>query len=431
MSGSFGDEVRVAAPDPARWGEVDHPDLVVVSPGWRLDDPYLRAAVDAGVAVWGDLDLAWVLQAQGRRPDAVWLPLTGTNGKSTTVRMLESMLRATGRSAMAVGNIGVPVVDAVCAEDPPQLLALEVSALQLARSTVMRPWSSAVLNLAPDHLDWFGTYARYHEAKGRVHARTSFARLYNVEDEATERMVRDNPAVDGGPIVGVTAGSPGPGMLGVVEDLLVDRAFVEAPDEAEELATFDDVVPFAPHNVTNALFAAGLARSAGATPAQVRDGLRTFRPEPHRIAEVATLAGIRFVDDSKATNPHAAQASLLAFGPVVWIAGGLAKGVRFDALVEAVADRLVGVVLLGQDRAVIAEALARHAPQVPVVDADAPDTSPMDLMRHVVSQAYTLAPPGSTVLLAPACASMDRFRDYHHRGEAFAAAVLERAEPRA
>jgi UDP-N-acetylmuramoylalanine--D-glutamate ligase len=238
-------------------------------------------------------------------------------------------------------------------------------------------------------------------------------------------MVREATPVVGGRVVGVTAGSPGPGMLGVVEDLLVDRAFVESPDHAEELASFADVAPFAPHNVTNALFAAGLARSAGATPVQVREGLRAFRPEPHRIADVATIAGVRFVDDSKATNPHAAEASLRAFDDVVWIAGGLAKGVVFDDLVQAVSSRLKAVVLLGQDRAAIAEALARHAPEVPVVDADAPDTSPMDLMRHVVSQASILATPGSTVLLAPACASMDRFRDYHHRGEAFVQAVRD------
>jgi UDP-N-acetylmuramoylalanine--D-glutamate ligase len=401
-------------------------DLVIASPGWRLDDPFLRAAAAAGTAVWGELDLAWVLQAQGRRPDTVWLPLTGTNGKTTTVRMLESMLRATGRSALAVGNVGTPIVDAVCADDPPELLALEVSSLQLSRSTVMRPLASAALNLAPDHLDWHDGWDRYFAAKAQVFSRTSAACIYNLADASTQRMVEQADVVDGCRAIGVTLLAPSPGQLGVVDDLLVDRAFLdERGTHAIELATFDDITPFAPHNVSNALFAAALARAAGAAPEHIAAGLRDFVAEPHRIADAGTVEGVRYVDDSKATNPHAAQSSLRAFDQIVWIAGGLAKGVTFDDLVAAVADRLAGVVLIGDDRAVIAEALARHAPEVPVVDADDADTDPMSLMRAVVAAARGLATPGGTVLLAPACASMDRFRDYHERGELFAAAVQE------
>lgn len=419
--------IEILAPDQAI-EIVPSIDLVVASPGWRLDAPVFIAAQQAGRAVWGELDLAWVLQAQGARPGTVWLPLTGTNGKSTTVRMLEAMLRAGGFRTQAVGNIGHSIVDAVAADDPPDVLALEVSSLQLARSTVMGPRASAVLNLAPDHLDWHGGWDSYFAAKARIFERVRDAIVYNVHDASTLHMAQQAEVADGCRAVGVTNQAPKAGQLGVVDDLLIDRAF--APDRDShgvEIASFADVEPFAPHNVTNALFAAALAFSAGVEPAAIREGLNAFRPEPHRIADAGSIGGVRFIDDSKATNPHAAQASLKAFEPVVWIAGGLAKGVSFDDLVREVAPRLVGVVLIGDDRALIAQALARHAPQVPVIDADDADTDPMSLMRAVVRSALRLARPGDTVLLAPACASMDRFTDYHHRGQAFTAAVAQAA----
>jgi UDP-N-acetylmuramoylalanine--D-glutamate ligase len=214
-------------------------------------------------------------------------------------------------------------------------------------------------------------------------------------------------------------------MLGVVEDLLVDRAFLdERRHAALELANVADVVPNAPHNVANALAAAALARAFGVPAAAIRDGLRAFRPDAHRIADVATVAGVRYVDDSKATNPHAAAASLGAYDRIVWIAGGLAKGATFDELVAGAAGRLRGVVLIGADRSEIAAALARHAPDVPVTEVAATDTG---AMAAVIAAAAELAEAGDTVLLAPACASMDMFANYGERGDRFAAAVLELA----
>jgi UDP-N-acetylmuramoylalanine--D-glutamate ligase len=220
-------------------------------------------------------------------------------------------------------------------------------------------------------------------------------------------------------------GTPRPNELGVVEDLLVDRAFDDhgkpvALGEAVELASLDDIRPPAPHNVANALAAAALARSYGVPAAAVRDGLRAFRPDGHRIAEVATRAGVVWIDDSKATNPHAAAASLAAFERIVWIAGGLAKGAEFDELVAGAAPRIKAAVLIGTDRPLIAAALARHAPDVPVIEvADVHDGA----MEVVVAQAARLAVAGDTVLLAPACASMDMFTSYAERGDRFAAAV--------
>ena len=262
-------------------------------------------------------------------------------------------------------------------------------------------------------------------AKGKVYARTQVACIYNVDDPVTERLVEAADVLAGARAVGFTLGIPAPSMLGLVDDALADRAFVEArAHNAAELATVADLsgarasVP--PHVLANALAAAALARAYGVAPRAVREGLRSFVPEPHRATEVDPVDGVRFVDDSKATNPHAAGAALAAYEPVVWVAGGLLKGADIDPLVAQVASRLRGVVLLGADRAIIAQSLARHAPNVPVVDVPDTDTGAMD---RAVRAAVDLASPGDVVLLAPAAASMDMFANYGARGDAFVAAV--------
>lgn len=209
----------------------------------------------------------------------------------------------------------------------------------------------------------------------------------------------------------------------MVDEILADRAFLdERETHALELATLADVHPPVPHQVANALAAAALARSFGIDARHVRDGLRTFEPAAHRIAEVGRVSGVLYVDDSKATNAHAADMSLRAYDPVVWIAGGLAKGQSFDDLVRGHAGRMRAVVLLGADQGLIREALRRHAPDVPVEEVTTTDTG---AMQDVVRRAAALAQPGDTVLLAPGCASWDMFTDYAQRGRAFAAAVAD------
>ncbi|MET0711301.1 MAG: UDP-N-acetylmuramoyl-L-alanine--D-glutamate ligase [Jiangellaceae bacterium] len=400
--------------------------LVVTSPGWRPTAPLLVAAGRADVPIWGEVELAWRLRDLDR--PAPWLAVTGTNGKTTTVRMLAEMLRASGLRATAAGNVGDPVVETVLHPQPYDVIALELSSYQLHWVTSMTARSAAVLNVAPDHLDWHGSLAAYTADKGRIYRGVQAACVYNVEDPETEELVRAADVTEGARAIGVTSGIPRVGMLGIVDGVLADRAFVaERQTAAAELGSVADLVSSAPHNVTNALAAAALARSIGVPPVAVRDGIRAFRPDPHRIAVVATVDGISYVDDSKATNPHAAQASLSGFEDVVWIAGGLAKGAEFDSLVPAVRDRLRGVVLIGADRALLAQALARHAPEVPVVEVSETDN---DVMDRVVAEAAALARPGSTVLLAPACASMDMFGNYAVRGDAFAAAVRRHGEQR-
>ncbi|MBD0695215.1 UDP-N-acetylmuramoyl-L-alanine--D-glutamate ligase [Streptomyces sp. CBMA123] len=404
-------------------------ELIVTSPGWAPDSALFAAAEAAGVPVWGDVELAWRLRKPlpGTGEPAPWLAVTGTNGKTTTVQMLASILTAAGKRTAAVGNVGVSVLDAVLAEEPYDVLAVELSSYQLHWAPSLRPYSAAVLNLAPDHLDWHGSMEAYAADKGRIYEGNVVACVYNLADPATEALVREADVEEGCRAVGFGLGAPGLSNFGVVDGLLVDRAFVaDRAKNAAELGSVEDVNPPAPHNIANALAAAALARAYGVEPKAVREGLRAFRPDSHRIAEVGTVREVTYIDDSKATNTHAAAASLAAYRPIVWVAGGLAKGATFDDLVQGAAERLRAVVLIGQDRAVIREALERHAPDVPVIEAAEGQTGAV-AMTEIVRTAASLARSGDTVLLAPACASMDMFTNYGERGDLFAAAVRELA----
>ena len=395
-------------------------DLVVVSPGLRPTSPLIAPAVSARVPVWGELELAWRLRRSAG--DAPWLCVTGTNGKTTTTLMLDSILRASGASSVAAGNIGNPLVDVVM-HDQVDVIAVEVGAPQLPFVTSMSPWAAVCLNIAHDHLDHFGDYPSYVAAKERVFHNCQVAACYCVEEPQTRSMVERADVVEGCRAVGITREIPGVGMLGIVDDLLVDRAFVDdRRNAAQELAAVADVRPAAPHNVVNALAAAALARSYGVEASAVRRGLRHFQPAPHRIADAGEVNGVIFVDDSKATNAHAAAKSLLAYRSVVWIAGGMAKGQNFDDLVSNVADRLRGVVLMGVDAEAIRASLTRHAPDVPVIVVQRSDTG---AMTEAVDAAFAWAEPGDVVLLAPGCASWDMFDDYAHRGRTFTDAVRE------
>jgi len=401
---------------------------LVITTGWSPTTPLLAAAAARGVPVWSEVELAWRLS----RPAKVipWLGVTGTNGKTTTTQMLESMLLASGLRTAAVGNIGRPIMEIVLDPAPYDVLAVELSSHQLHWSNSLALHSAAVLNLQPDHLEWHGSFEAYGAAKATIYQRVAVSCVYNVADPATEGMVEQAEVVEGARAIGFTLGVPGPSMLGVVEDLLVDRAFIEQRrDSALELAKLSDVHPLAPHNVENALAAAALARSYGVHPTAVRDGLRNVTLGSHKIQTVLERDGVRWVDDSKATNPHAADAALRAFGSttpddpagkVVWIAGGQAKGTTFDDLVQVHAGRLRGAVLLGVDRGVVADALVRHAPDVPVRVIEASDTG---AMVQAVAAAASLARPGDAVLLAPGCASKDMYTDYAARGHAFVQAI--------
>lgn len=408
--------------------------LVVTSPGLPPSAPMLIAAVAAGVPVWGDVELAWRLDRSGRTgPPRQWLVVTGTNGKTTTTSMLHAMLTAAGRTGSLCGNIGEPVVDAL--GSPGEYLAVELSSFQLYWSTSLRPDAGAVLNVAEDHLDWHGSLNDYAAAKARaLDARVAVAGL---DDPIATDLLRACPA----PVkVGFRLGEPGSGELGVADGWLVDRAFAED----ERLAPVSAIGVTGPVGVLDALAAAALARAVAVPAEAIAAALRSFRVGRHRAEVVATVDGVTYVDDSKATNPHAARASVLAYPRVVWLAGGLLKGASVDEMLPEIADRLVGAVLIGRDRDVVAKALSRHAPDVPVIqvvtgeDAGVHGTAESSVTRVIntpgeavgaavmtaaVAATRELAGPGDTVLLAPAGASFDQFGGYADRGECFAAAV--------
>ncbi|MCX6480104.1 MAG: UDP-N-acetylmuramoyl-L-alanine--D-glutamate ligase [Mycobacterium sp.] len=409
-------------------------DLVVTSPGFPPTTPVLAAAAAGGVPIWGDVELAWRLDAAGHYgPPRQWLVVTGTNGKTTTTSMLHAMLLAGGRDAVLCGNIGEPVLDVLPAAAG--VLAVEVSSFQLFWAPSLRPEAGVVLNVAEDHLDWHGSFEAYAAAKSR--ALDGRVAVVGLDDPPARALLATAEA----PVkVGFSLGEPSPGELGVRDGLLIDRAF--APDLA--LAPVASIPVAGPVGVLDALGAAALARAVDVPADAIASALAGFRVGRHRGERVGAIGGVTFVDDSKATNPHAAQASILAYPRVVWVAGGLLKGASIADTVARVADRLAGAVLIGTDRQVIAEALSRHAPDVPViqvvtredagmhvaneaggtrvVDASGPGTGEQ-VMAQVVAAARRLAGAGDTVLLAPAGASFDQFAGYADRGEAFAAAV--------
>jgi UDP-N-acetylmuramoylalanine--D-glutamate ligase len=418
-------------------------DLVVTSPGYKPTHPLLAAAAEAGIPIWGDVELAWRVRTKAGRKTAEWITITGTNGKTTTTTMVEHMLQAAGLRAIAAGNIGTPILDAVRDPEGFDVLAVELSTFQLHYTHSLAPLSSVCLNLAEDHVDWHGSFAAYAADKAKIYANTKVACVYNAEQIETERMVEEADVLEGCRAVGFTTGMPAISMVGVVEGILVDRAFVaERKDSAVELAHVSDIGALVPrHLVANAAAAAALVRAYGLTPKNVRDGLLAYESGDHRIQPVATSEGVLWVNDSKATNPHAAAASLSAFRPVIWIAGGLSKGVEYEDLVTAHADRLKAVVLIGEDSTALAGALARHAPDVPVIDTGRAHTGSAGagatpifgeaIMARAVEAAATFAADGDTVLMAPASASMDQFSSYAHRGQAFIDAVRELLERRA
>ena len=410
------------------------PEVVIASPGFAPSHPVIRWVRDAGIALWGDVELAWRVRDKAVRDDgtpADWVLITGTNGKTTTTQLTATILVEGGLRAAPCGNIGVPVLDAVRDPGGFDVLVVELSSHQLwylglsAPEGELFPFSSVCLNLADDHLVWHGSARAYRDAKALVYRNTRVACVYNKADEATRRMVEEAEVVEGARAIGFDLGIPGPSDLGVVEGLIVDRAFLDdrarSALELTTLADLDEAGLAAPHIVQNILAASALARSLGVEPEAIHTALQSFHLDPHRIQVVARHAGITWVDDSKATNPHAAASSLRAYPGAVWVVGGDLKGVDIADLVADVGASARAAVVIGVERAAVVAAFRRHAPAVPVFEVDAGDTG--QVMNRVVEIAAGIVDDEGTVLLAPAAASFDQFSSYADRGHRFAEAV--------
>lgn len=397
-------------------------DAVVISPGWRQDHPLVMKVLASDLNILNEIDLAWQIRSE-IAPGQKWLALTGTNGKTTTVEMTAKILQTAGLNAVACGNVGDTVIDAVDRSEPYEYLVLELSSFQLHWAQDVEFVSAAILNIADDHLDWHGDFDAYADAKFSILDRSDIAVL-NADD--VEVVARSNRYE--GRKVFFSLDTPAPGEIGVVENLLVDRAFVADPQQASMICELADIKPTVPHNVSNALAAAGLARSIGVSYEVIQKALQEFRPGRHRIETVFETDSIAWVDDSKATNPHAAAASLMSHLSVIWIAGGLAKGADMNSMIQRCKGRIKAAILIGADRQLIADALTQHAPEIPQIMVDTPSDyerggNSNSLMENVVTAALAHVATGDTVLMAPACASMDQFISYADRGDRFAAAV--------
>lgn len=388
--------------------------LAVVSPGWRLDHPVISKLKSSGIEVISEVDLAWKIK-QVLAPDQRWIALTGTNGKTTTIKMVESIFKAAKINGAACGNVGETVIDAVIADKPYEYLAIELSSFQIEWSNLAKYEAVAVLNIAQDHIDWHGSFEAYALAKLKLLKQSSKVILNKSDPELSRRVMADS-------VIWFSLDTPNAGELGVVENLLVDRAFSLSPAQANEISELVDITPTVPHNILNALAAAALALAIGVNYEVIKSGLKNFSPDHHRMELVINKNEINWIDDSKATNPHAAIASLLANFNVVWIAGGLAKGASMNELAQRCSSRIKSVILIGADRELIAEAFKEKSPAIEIYRVDQISDA-KKLMEDVVFQAINIAKPGDTVLLAPACASMDQFNSYAERGQLFAQAV--------
>lgn len=415
--------------------DFDALDAVVTSPVFSPATPFLKESAKRGLDVLSEVELAWRLRVPSKangRP-AAWIGITGTNGKTSTTEMTVRMLSASGLHAPAVGNIGTPVSQAAIDADN-DALAVELSSFQMHYTDSLELDCAAITNLADDHLDWHGGFANYAADKAKVYHGVKRTLVYNADDERVTALAQQAEPAQGCRKVGFTLGAPEPGQIGVENGWIVDRSGLRAAEASERMARILDFSHLSepdgtiyPHLLADALCALALVMGLGVDASTAVEALKSFTPGGHRISKVAQAnvhgGVIRFVDDSKATNAHAVKASLSSFPDksVVWIAGGLAKGSRFEDLVAEQAHTIKAAVIIGVDQQEMLEAFASQAPDIPltVIDPAEKDT----VMDRAVEAAADLAEGGDVVLMAPACASMDQFKSYADRGNRFADAA--------
>ncbi len=375
---------------------------LVVSPGIAVAEPAIRAAAAAGAEIIGDIELF------ARHVKAPVIAITGSNGKSTVTTLVGELLAAAGRKVRVGGNLGTPALDLLAGSNDAEIYVLELSSFQLETTSSLKAAAAVVLNVSEDHMDRYPDLAAYAEAKGRVYQGAAVA-VVNRDNDWSLRLAR---ASEPARTVSFGLDAPAAGQWGMVErDGQTWLALGDRPLVCERELTLRGR-----HNMANALAALALVEAVGVDPAAVLDALRRFAGLPHRSQFVGHFHGLDWVNDSKGTNVGATAAALAGQTvPVVLIAGGLGKGQDFAVLRPLLAEKARGVVLIGQDADLIAQAWAGAAPIVRAAD-----------MGEAVSMAAELGRPGDVVLLSPACASFDMFKGYDHRGEVFAAEVRRR-----
>ena len=381
-------------------------DAVVASPGVALREPVLQAAAARGVEIVGDVEIfAREVQREGR---ARVIGVTGTNGKSTVTALAGAMGAAAGLRTVTCGNIGLPVLDALDSPEgrAAELFAVELSSYQLETTSSLALDAAAMLNLTQDHLDRYDSMAAYGAAKARIfrHAAT---RVVNRDDPASLAMAG-----------GARTFTFGLGSPGGEDEWGLDAARTALRRDGRNLLALEEMGVTGLHNAANAMAAHALLSAIDAPEEALARALREFKGLPHRVAVVAEARGVRFIDDSKGTNVGATVAALEGSQrPVVLVAGGDGKGQDFAPMAPAVRAHARAVVLIGRDAGAIEKAL--RSAGVPLLRAGT--------MEQAVEAAFAAAQAGDDVLLSPACASFDMFRNYGHRGDVFAAAARKLA----
>lgn len=421
-----------------------HISLVVTSPVFKPTSPFLIEASRRRIPVWSEVEFAWrtrVSRPQTGKP-AGWIGITGTDGKTTTTEMIAAMLKAQGRTCPAVGNIGSPVSAAV--QDPHNDgFVVELSSFAMHFTDSLHLQVAVWTNISADHLDWHGGFANYSHDKSKVFVNAQKAIVYNADDPVVSQHAYDVQLPATCQKVGFTLHAPQSSQIGVQDGWIVDRSslshsysdvsdgrIIALSDFSAQLCDGNGHVY--PHLIADGLAAIGAALAVRVPLSDIRTALAHFTPDPHRIQLVAqyrdTADGqsdpIAFIDDSKATDILAVQASLSSFpdGKVVWICGGLAKGATFTNLVASIRRKMKAAVVIGVDQAPFVSALKSAASDVPYTCIPA-GGSGQQVMDQAIAAAMTYAKPGDSVLLAPAAASMDQFRNYPDRGDKFAAAA--------
>ena len=376
---------------------LDDASQVLMSPGVSLDEPIARAARERGIEVLGDVELF------ARHVHAPVIGITGTNGKSTVTTLVARMAAAAGRSVLAGGNLGVPALDLL--EEPvPDLYVLELSSYQLETTSSLQLRAAVVLNVTADHLDRYASVVEYARAKSRIFAKAATVVL-NADDPLVARMGGSDDAVR---TVTFSIERPEADF-----SLLREGGRTLLARHGHALLDVARMKISGLHNAANALAALALGDAAGLPMAAMLEALQSFPGLPHRSEWIADVAGVRFIDDSKGTNVGATIAAVAGMpGPLVMIAGGQGKGQDFTPLARALRGKVRHVVLIGKDAPALAAALKGVS-----------TTQTAASMQEAVELAAGAATAGDTVLLSPACASLDMFRDYGHRGDVFAAAV--------
>lgn len=391
-----------------RW--IGRDESVVLSPGVSEGAEIVSGLDESRILSEPELAFRFLAERRFGGDSLDLVAITGTNGKTTVTSMMAHVGEACGRQSVACGNIGYPLIDAVCDAADGSLLVAEVSSFQLRFATSFRPDVAVLLNFAPDHLDWHADLDSYSAAKGRLLTNQvkGDISIWNADDSGASGIAEEWLAPEA-TAVEFTKREPALGAVGMVDGEIVDV-------EGLSVMRIDALNLPGDHNIENALATVAMAGALGLDRADVGRALATFRPLPHRMQEVASIGGIAFVDDSKATNPHAAASAISAYESVVLIAGGRNKGLDLAGMLDGVdPGRLRAVIAIGEAAQEVCTALGPAVADVVLASS----------MAVAVDLAAGLAHPGDTVLLSPGCASFDAYPNYAARGDAFSACVAE------